>query len=181
MAFTMPGSMRRATGTPRGRCGSAMMFSTPIHSDWMSRSLFSPAKVPGGCVATRTRSMSPPLVSGQAWKRSPGSAFCSSGNQKSGFSFSEAKRMFIRRFARGSAPGLEAGGLDHRAPLVVVALVDARQLGRPEPRGLHAVVVELGAHVRGVDPGADRLGKAVDHRGRRPRRRVRRVPARALD
>src|SRR5439155_138608 len=39
----MPGSIRRASGTPCGRPGSASSFSTPIHSDWISFTPFRPA------------------------------------------------------------------------------------------------------------------------------------------
>ena len=70
------------------------MFSTPIHSDWMSLSFGRSARAPLGCVATTATSMSPPLLSGQPKKRSDGRCFCSSGNQNSGFSLVDAKRMF---------------------------------------------------------------------------------------
>src|ERR1051325_6941229 len=87
----MPGSTRRASGTPRGYIGSASSFSTPIHSDWIRRGRPSFWNVPAGGVATSAISTD---LSGAATSSSCGSACRRSGSQTSAFSVWEVKRIF---------------------------------------------------------------------------------------
>src|SRR5215213_8199781 len=86
----MPGSMRRASGTPFGSPGSPSSFSTPIQSDWISFTPFRRASVPAGGVATSAMSTVP---SASSTNSSCGSASRRSGIQNSAFSVSLANRI----------------------------------------------------------------------------------------
>src|SRR6185369_12160750 len=76
---------------------------------------------------------------------------------------------------------LEAGSLDDRSPLVVVGLVDVRELGRAQARRFHAQRLELLAHIRRLDRFNDGVGETFHRLLGRFRRGVRGVPAGALD
>jgi hypothetical protein len=92
IAATMPGSIRRATGTPRGVRVADDVLRPSTWTDELE--LLQSGERPFRVRRHQHESMSPPLVAGQEKNRSAGSAFWSSWNQRSGLSLVEAKRMF---------------------------------------------------------------------------------------